>query len=86
MASRNLALRRNDHAEAEKISAQIAEHGADPTTGELLAAEGDADDYDARIQRINENNRRKTKEAMAAAHQASMLRKKAEDALIRAKK
>lgn len=90
LASRNLALRRNDHVEADKISAQIAAHGADPNTGELLANDGGGDDHDTRIQRINENNRRKTKEAMAAAHQAGLdaaiKRRKKEDEIILAKR
>lgn len=42
-------------------------------------------EYDQRIHKINENNRRKTKEAMANAHAASLARKKAEEAIIKAK-
>lgn len=86
MSSKQLAIRRNDHAAAESISKQIAKLGADPVTGELLSG-GDAtmSEYDMRIQQINENNRRKTREAMSKAHEASLARKRAEDAIIRAK-
>lgn len=42
-------------------------------------------DWEEKIQRINENNRKRTKEAMVAAHQAALTRKKAEEAIVRAK-
>ncbi len=42
-------------------------------------------EYDQRIHKINENNRRKTKEAMASAHAALLARKKAEEAIVKAK-
>jgi RNA polymerase-associated protein RTF1 len=72
ISSRDLALRRNDHAGADDLNRQIISLGGDPATGE-------------RIQRINENNRRKTKEAMTAAHAAAVQRKKAEEAIVRAR-
>lgn len=85
MSSKQLAIRRNDHATAEAISKQIIELGADPTTGELLSGELEISEKDKRIQQINENNRRKTRETMNKAHEASLAKKKAEDAIIKAK-
>ncbi|ORY26243.1 hypothetical protein BCR39DRAFT_541580 [Naematelia encephala] len=90
ISTRNLALRRNDTESAERINRDIVALGGDPTTGELVTVDADeaarnASDYDAKIQRINENNKRRTKEAMAAAHAASLQRKKLEEAIIKAK-
>lgn len=84
----------------KEIDKQIQSLGADPLTGEFVdnssgngsfkestatPATEEVSEYDARINKINENNRRKTKEAMAAAHAASLARKKAEDAIVKAK-
>ncbi|BEI91738.1 uncharacterized protein CcaverHIS019_0405580 [Cutaneotrichosporon cavernicola] len=85
MSSKQLALRRNDLETAAFIGDQIAKLGADPNTGELLEGEGDLSEYDLRIARINENNRRKTRETMMKAHEAAVAKKKAEDAIVRAK-
>lgn len=85
MSSKQLAIRRNDPEAAEAISKQIMELGADPATGELLSGETDVSAYDKRIQQINENNRRKTRETMNKAHEASLARKRAHDAVIKAK-
>ncbi|WWC64143.1 uncharacterized protein I303_106751 [Kwoniella dejecticola CBS 10117] len=88
LSTRDLALRRNDVAAVEDINSEIIKLGGDPTTGQLVAAQGSnesSDDYDLRIQKINENNKRKTKEMMSKAHQAALARKKAEEAMIKAK-
>ncbi|GMK59323.1 hypothetical protein CspeluHIS016_0703380 [Cutaneotrichosporon spelunceum] len=85
MSSKQLALRRNDLETAASIGDQIAKLGADPNTGELLEGEGDLSEYDLRIAKINENNRRKTRETMIKAHEAAIAKKKAEDAIVRAK-
>lgn len=85
MSSKQLALRRNDLETAAFISQQIEELGADSATGELLDGQGDMSAYDLRIARINENNRKKTKETMVKAHEAAIAKKKAEDAIVRAK-
>ena len=90
ISARNLALRRNDHDGADAINRQIEALGGDPSTGELVSLNPDdtasaTSDYDLRIQKINDNNKRKTKEAMAAAHLAAMQRKKNENAIVRAK-
>lgn len=95
IASRSLALRRNDMALADQLESEIIELGGDPTTGQLVSSSqgsasasqgaGEKEDYDAKIQRINEHKARKNKEAMAAAHLASIKRKKAEEAIVRAR-
>lgn len=85
MASKQLALRRNDFEAVEFLSQQIRDLGADPNTGELEEGGEELNDNDLRIQRINENNRRKTKESMARAHEAALARKKAEGAVLKAK-
>lgn len=85
MSSKQLALRRNDHDAADSITQQIIDLGGDPNTGQLLSAPDSVTDYDARIQRINENNKRKTREAMAKAHEAALARKKTEEAIVKAK-
>ena len=92
VASRSLALRSADYKLAQSLEEEIIRLGGDPATGELVepspkdGAGGTKEvkeDYDERIRRINEKNRQRTKEAMAAAHQASIQRKKAEEAIIR---
>ena len=92
VASRSLALRSADYKLAQNLEAEIIRLGGDPETGELveLSTKGGAggskeatENYDERIRRINEKNRQRTKEAMAAAHQASIQRKKAEEAIIK---
>lgn len=87
MNTRDLALRRNDHVMVEKLNSDIIALGGDPNTGKLVGEkEGEEkDDYDMKIQRINENNKRKTKEAMMRAHAAAVARKKAEEAVVKAK-
>ncbi|ODN91429.1 RNA polymerase-associated protein RTF1 [Cryptococcus wingfieldii CBS 7118] len=88
MNTRDLAVRRNDHSMIDKLNADIIALGGDPVTGKLLAGEGEQlgqDDYDLKIQKINENNKRKTKESMMRAHQAAQARKKAEEAVVKAK-
>lgn len=85
MSSKQLALRRNDLEAAASISQQIEELGGDPATGELLDGEGDMSEYDLRIAKINETNRKRTRAAMAKAHEAAVAKKKAEDAIVRAK-
>lgn len=89
-ASRSLAIRRGDQAAVEKINQQIIDLGGDPETGDLVEGGGGAKPtgelaYDERIQKINEHNRQKTKDAMAAAHLAALKRKKAEEAIFRAR-
>jgi len=54
-------------------------------TTDLDEAAQNASEYDLRIQKINENKKRKTKEAMAAAHVAALQRKKAEEAIVRSR-
>lgn len=87
MNTRDLALRRNDHVMVEKLNSDIIALGGDPNTGKLVGEkEGEEkDDYDMKIQRINENNKRKTKEAMMRAHAAAVARKKAEEAVVKAR-
>jgi RNA polymerase-associated protein RTF1 len=85
MSSRNLALRRNDQQSAETINEQIRALGGDPATGDLLAADDQVSEYDARVMKINENNRRKTKESQKTAHQLAAERKRAEDAVVRSR-
>lgn len=85
MASKQLALRRNDFGAVELLNEQIRALGADPSTGELVEGGEELNENDLRIQRINENNRRKTKESMARAHEAALARKKAEGAVLKAK-
>ncbi|WVF65669.1 hypothetical protein IAT40_000400 [Kwoniella sp. CBS 6097] len=86
ISSRDLAARRNDTNTVEMLNAEIVKLGGDPKTGQLVngGVVGE-DDYDLRIQRINENNKKKTKEVMMKAHQAALARKKAEEAIVRAK-
>lgn len=90
-AARSLAIRRADHAGVERISQQITELGGDPETGDMVVPGKQAGNgsqemaYEDRIQKINENNRRKTKDAMAAAHVAATQRKKAEEAMMKAR-
>lgn len=85
MRSKELALRRNDFEAVEFLTQQIRDLGADPNTGELEEGGDELNDADLRIQRINENNRRKTKESMARAHEAALAKKKAEGAVLKAK-
>ncbi|WRT68947.1 uncharacterized protein IL334_005929 [Kwoniella shivajii] len=88
LSTRELAVRRNDVGTVEMINSEIIKLGGDPSTGQLVnggAGGSGEDDYDLRIQRINENNKRKTKEMMTKAHQAALAKKKAEEALIKAK-
>jgi RNA polymerase-associated protein RTF1 len=86
ISTRNLALRRNDHVTAHDLSLQIIALGGDPATGQLIDTRGEEEgDYDSKIQKINENNKKRTKESMAAAHAAALLRKKAEEAFVKAK-
>lgn len=85
VASRSLALRRNDMATADQLEKEIIELGGDPSTGQFADAPSVKEDYDAKIQRINEQRAKKNKESMAAAHIASMKRKKAEEAIIKAR-
>jgi RNA polymerase-associated protein RTF1 len=95
MASRQLALRRNDQQTVHQLEAEIIKLGGDPSTGQFVDdpssqgstgnAADEKEDYDTRIQRINENNKKRTKEAMAAAHLASIQRRKAEEAIVKAK-
>lgn len=85
MGSKNLALRRNDLKEAEFISQQIEELGGDPATGQLLGVDDNKTEHERRIERINQNNLRKTRESMAKAHDALLAKKKAEDAIVKAK-
>ncbi|WVO18290.1 hypothetical protein L204_106003 [Cryptococcus depauperatus] len=84
--TRGLALRRNDHAMVKKLNSDITALGGDPQTGKIVGeTEEVGDDYDMKIQKINENNKKKTKEAMMKAHTAAVARKKAEEAVIKAK-
>lgn len=85
MRSKELALRRNDFEALELLTQQIRDLGADPNTGELEEGGEELNEADLRIQRINENNRRKTKESMARAHEAALAKKKAEGAVLKAK-
>lgn len=90
ITSRNLALRRNDSTLAEDLNRQIVALGGDPQTGELVTldkgqAEKMVSEYDDRIEKINENNKRKVREQMEKAHQGSLARKRAEEAIVRAK-
>ncbi|KAL1406068.1 RNA polymerase-associated protein rtf1 [Vanrija albida] len=85
MGSKNLALRRNDQKAVEMITRQIEELGGDPATGQLLGVDENMTEHEKRIRRINENNLRKTREAMAKAHEALLAKKKAEDAVVKAK-
>lgn len=62
--------------------------GGDPQTGELTTLDRDeaaknASEYDDRIEKINENNKKKVKDQMAKAHQGSLARKKAEEAIVK---
>ncbi|KAK8843402.1 hypothetical protein IAR55_007059 [Kwoniella newhampshirensis] len=83
--TRDLAQRRNDQNTVDRLNSEIVKLGGDPVTGQLVG-EGEAeDDYDLRIQRINENNKRKTKESMIKAHSAALARKKAEEAIVKAR-
>lgn len=83
-SSMQAALRRKDLDAAENIKEQIKDLGGDPTTGQLMV-EGEMSEYDARIQRINENNRQRTKANMQRAHELALARKKAEEAIVKAK-
>jgi len=95
IASRNLALRRNDLQTVHQCEAEIIKLGGDPSTGQLVEESSshgtsgkvadEQEDYDTRIQRINDNAKRRTKEAMTAAHLASIQRRKAEEAIVKAK-
>ena len=90
ISSRELAVRRHDIDGAESINRQLVELGADPSTGQITTTNSDematnVSDYDSMIQKINDNNKRKTKEAMQAAHTATLQRKKAEEAILKAK-
>ncbi|KAK4687631.1 RNA polymerase-associated protein RTF1, partial [Tremellales sp. Uapishka_1] len=85
MSSRGLALRRNDSRGVELIDAQIRGLGGDPATGQMVEEEKEMSEYDARIAKINENNKRKTKENQLAAHNHSLMRKKAEIAIVKAR-
>jgi RNA polymerase-associated protein RTF1 len=90
ITSRNLAVRRNDQSLAEDLNRQIIALGGDPQSGELVTldrdeAERNASEYDDRIEKINENNKRKVREQMAKAHQGSLARKRAEEAIVREK-
>ena len=95
--ARNLALRRNDHESAANLERQIIALGGNPETGLLVdaskvasglaqsAKDSVAESYEDKIQRINEHNKKRTKEMQAAAHQASLQRKRAEEAIVRAR-
>ncbi|WWD21079.1 hypothetical protein CI109_105560 [Kwoniella shandongensis] len=83
--TRDLAQRRNDQATVDRLNSEIVKLGGDPVTGQLVGGGEAEDDYDLRIQRINENNKKKTKESMIKAHTAALARKKAEEAIIKAK-
>ena len=90
MSSRDLAIRRNDLPGADAINRQILQLGADPQNGEIITTDSaqvaaNVSEYDVRIQKINENNKRKTKETMQAAHAAAIQRKRAEEAIVQAK-
>jgi RNA polymerase-associated protein RTF1 len=85
ISQRNLALRRNDHITAEELSQQIISLGGDPATGQLVDGSNNEGDYESKIQKINENNKRRTKESMAAAHANMLQKKKTEEAFVRAK-
>lgn len=78
-------MRRNDLEAVAEISRKIVDLGGDPATGQLVDADGDMSAYDLRIAKINENNRKKTRETMVKAHEAAVAKKKAEDAIVRAK-
>jgi len=82
--SMQLALRRKDMDTAEALSRQIVEIGGDPATGDMAVGEKHSE-YDERIARINENNRQRTRVAMQRAHELSIARRKAEDAIVKAK-
>ncbi|ORX39021.1 hypothetical protein BD324DRAFT_618258 [Kockovaella imperatae] len=88
MASKDLAIRRNDHAAVAELESRIRAEGGDPTNGKLISdpLAGALDDgYEDKIAKINEMNRKRTKEAMAAAHLAGIAKKKAEDAIVKAR-
>jgi RNA polymerase-associated protein RTF1 len=87
LSSRSLAIRRNDQAMIESLNQQMIDMGADPDTGELVSDQTGGDDsaYDAMIQRINDKNQKRNKDAMIAAHQASVARQKAEAAVVKAR-
>ncbi|WVQ81177.1 hypothetical protein IAT38_003299 [Cryptococcus sp. DSM 104549] len=85
MNTRDLAVRRNDNAMVEKLNGEIIKLGGDPATGKIVGEEEGEDEYDLKIQRINENNKKKTKESQMRAHAAAVARKKAEEAIVKAK-
>ncbi|WWC91323.1 uncharacterized protein L201_006266 [Kwoniella dendrophila CBS 6074] len=88
MSTKELALRRNDSITVESINKEIIDLGGNPSTGQLIIEQegvGFGDEYELKIQKINENNKRKTKEMMSKAHQNALARKKAEEAMIKAK-
>lgn len=80
IASRGLALRRNDLKEAEYIKDQLIALGVNPSTG-LPLGEGD----DEELEREEEEKARREKEekkrkALQSAQAAAMLKKKTEEA------
>ncbi|EIW67131.1 hypothetical protein TREMEDRAFT_69995 [Tremella mesenterica DSM 1558] len=80
ISSRNLALRRNDLPTVERLNAQIISMGGDPETGTLVDATDDLGEYDAKIQKINEHNRKRAKEATLKQQEAERARRRAEEA------
>ena len=85
MASKDLAVRRNDQPAVLDLESRIKAEGGDPVTGRLLDDTTGRDEDEDRIARINEMNRKRTKESMAAAHLAGIARKKHEDAIVQAR-
>lgn len=90
VTARHLATRRNDTAAVEDLERQIIALGGDPQTGELVTLDQgqvaqNVSDYDRRIEKINENIQKKVREQMEKAHQGSLARKRAEEAIVRAK-
>ena len=86
VSSLDLAIRRDDAAAVASLNQQIIALGGDPSTGNLVSeAIALGSEHDDRIEKINENARRKTKGSMAAAHLASVARRKAENAIIKAR-
>ena len=69
MSSRNLAQRRNDRDTVKRLNAQIITLGGDPDTGTLIDGLNEGDEYDLKIQKINEFNKKRAKAAQAAAGQ-----------------
>lgn len=86
IASRALAVRRNDHKEADRIRDQLISLGVSPSTGQPLGEEDDEELIKAEEEKIRLEKEEKKRKAVQTAQAIAALKKKTEEARLKKEK